>query len=66
MHERAPGMTRRRGNVRSYRARRFRGNVKSHGGWMILGGVARDDEVFRTGRLPAVAGDRFEGERARK
>src|ERR1700748_61802 len=27
---------------------------------------ARDDDVFRAGRLPAVAGDRFEGERARK
>ena len=29
-----------------------------------LGGAARDDDVFRAGRLPAVAGDRFEGERA--
>ena len=31
-----------------------------------LGGAARDDDVFRAGRLPAVAGDRFEGERARE
>ncbi len=29
-----------------------------------LGGAARDDDVFRAGRLPAVAGDRFEGESA--
>jgi hypothetical protein len=28
-----------------------------------LGGAARDDDVFRAGRLPAVVGDRFEGER---
>jgi hypothetical protein len=31
-----------------------------------LGGAARDDDVFRAGRLPAVVGDRFEGERARE
>ena len=31
-----------------------------------LGGAARDDDVFRAGRLPAVASDRFEGERARE
>ena len=29
-------------------------------------GAARDDDVLRAGRLPAVAGDRFEGERARE
>jgi len=29
-----------------------------------LGGAVRDDDVFRAGRLPAVVGDRFEGERA--
>ena len=31
-----------------------------------LGGAAWDDDVFRAGRLPAVVGDRFEGERARE
>jgi hypothetical protein len=31
-----------------------------------LGGAARDDDVFRAGRLPTVVGDRFEGERAWK
>ena len=30
------------------------------------GGVAREDDVFRAGRLAAVAGDRVEGERARE
>ena len=40
-------------------------------GWLAghlmagLGGAARDDEVLRAGRLPAVGGDRVEGERAR-
>jgi len=29
-----------------------------------LGGATRDDDVFRAGRLPTVADDRFEGERA--
>jgi hypothetical protein len=28
------------------------------------GGAAGDDDVFRAGRLPAVAGDRVEGQRA--
>ena len=29
-----------------------------------LGGAARDDDVFRAGRLSAVVGDRLQGERA--